>query len=269
VIAEAEARYKRAEWTAAYELLEAALAETTDELEAGTLTVALVEGTNHESFKRGLHRERDAHALLDQAEAAAEGRSDWLLGHVHLERGMRLHLENAMAVGDNDRELASFELADKMLAETGDVEGSALAKSMTGIFHHVNLLDRETAVPILRAAYDASPSGPSAARAEATRHLGQIQQELGDPAGALPTLEESLRCREESGWELLIASSLHTLGYARLESGDLEGAERDLAKAEEIAVRLDAPALLPFIRRAQADLGMARYVPNLWRRSHP
>lgn len=264
-------RYREARWRDAYHLLEAYLDESPDELGAARAKLALVAGYNLEDFKRGLQPGRDKHALLDEVEPVAEARGDLaLLGHATFERGMALHIEFVMAEPDIEREIACFTRAAQLCEQAGDREAATMATAMMGVFHHVDLLDRETAEPILWEAYEMAPQpGPSLGKAEAARHLGQIKQELGDPAGGLVLLEESLRIRERAGWEVHLPSALHVVGYARLEAGDLDGARDALGRAHEIAERLDARLTLAFILRTEADLMMAELVPNVWRRSHP
>lgn len=266
-LAAASERFASARWQEGYAILDEFLADSPSEREAARAKLALVEGRNFEDFKRGLQNGRDKHALLDEVEAVADG---GLLGRALLERGMALHIEFVMAEPDIDRELACLTRAAELCEQAGDMEGAAMATALTGVFHHVDRLDRETAEPILRRAYEMAPEpGPSLAKAEAARHLGQIKQELGDPKAGLVLLEESLAIREAAGLEIHLPSALHVIGYAMLEAGDLAGAREALTRAHEIAERLDTPLPLAFILRAEADLMMAELVPNVWRRSHP
>jgi tetratricopeptide (TPR) repeat protein len=269
-ISTATEHYRDARWQDAYDVLERAIAQAPDEHGAARCRTALVDGYNHEDFKRGLQPGRDKHAVIDAIEeAASRMHDDHLLAGALFHRGMALHIEFIMAVGDPDREAECFARAAELYEATGDREGAAMATAMLGIFHHVDRLDREAAEPILRRAYDSAPPGPSLARSEAARHLGQIRQELGDPESGLALLEESLELRRAAGWEVLLPSAMHAIGYARLEAGDLDGAEAILADAREVAERFDARLPLAFITRTQGDVAMARIVPNVWRRTHP
>jgi tetratricopeptide (TPR) repeat protein len=262
--------YREARWEDAYHVLVRGIADAEDDLGAARCRVLLVEGYNNEDFKRGLQRGRDKHALLDAAEEAARAHGDdRLLADVHFQRGMALHIDFIMAEGDEERELASFTEAARLYEAAGDAEGAAMATAMMGVYHHVDRLDRATAEPILRRAYESAPPGASLARAEAARHLGQIQQELGDPAGGLALLEESLEIRRQAGWEVHFPSAMQAVGYARLEAGDLGGAREVLLQAREIAERLDARLPLAFITRNLGDVAMAELIPNIWRRTHP
>jgi len=116
--------------------------------------------------------------------------------------------------------------------------------------------DREkSALQILRRAYDVVPDvGGSYARSEAARHLGQIQQERGDPKGALKFLEESLQLLAEARLTRHLAFGLHAIGFARLEAGDLGGAEDYLRRAREMAERYGSRFILGLIGRTEADL---------------
>jgi len=262
--------YREARWQEAYALLREALAAEGDELRAAHLRVALVHGLNYEDFKRGLTHREEKHRLLDEVEAAIDGRDDGLLGSALYERGMALHIEFVMAEGDLDRELDSFTRAATLLERAGDLEGAAMATAMMGVFHHVDRLDRETADPILLRAHAMAPRDrPSLARAEAARHLGQIRQELGDPVAGLRYLEESLQIREDAGWPLHLPSAHHVIGYAKLEAGDFDGARLHLDKAIELAEQLDAPLTVAMAKRNRADLDFALLAPGVWRRSHP
>lgn len=262
---------RRGHWREA----EAALAELArgadrDEVRARA-QLALVDGWNLEDWKRGLRGRRDKHALLDEVEAVAERRDeDALRAEATYQRGMALHQEFIMSSGDPDRELASFEHAAALYAALGDREGEAMATAMWGIFHHVDRLDRETALPILRRAYELAPDdGRSYARSEAARHLGQIRQERGEPAAALPMLEESLALRERSGYEIFVSTGVHAVASAKLDSGDLEGAAADLARARSEAERYDGALTLALIATTEAALQMRRLAPGVWERPHP
>jgi tetratricopeptide (TPR) repeat protein len=268
-IATAIEHYRHARWSDAYDVLEHRLGDESDPVEAARCRLWLVEGYNTEDFKRGLQPARDKHAILDQVDEVVDGHCDELFAKSLFHRGMALHIEFIMVEGDPDRELSCFTRAAELFETCGDMESASMATALIGVFHHVDHLDRETARPILQRAYDMAPEGTSLGRAEAARHLGQIQQELGDPAGGLKLLEESLRIREESGWETHLPSALHALAYARLEAGDLDGAEEALLRARAIGERLDATFTLTFIARTEADVAMARIAPAIWRRSHP
>jgi tetratricopeptide (TPR) repeat protein len=266
--------FDQGRWTEGYDVLRAEIEATPDPVEAARLKIAIVDAANDEDWSRGLHNRWLKHGLLDEVDvvAAANPDEDALGADALFQRGMALHIDFIMAPDGEalERERESFARAAELYDAAGDDEGAAFALAMLGIYHHVDLLDRETARPLLQQAFDRAPADrPTYARSEAARHLGQIQQELGDPAGALPMLEESYRQREGASHERHLAAALHALGSARLDAGDFDGAERDLARAREIAERWGAVFILPLIARTEADLAFARLAPGVWRRSHP
>jgi tetratricopeptide (TPR) repeat protein len=270
-LAEARERYHHGRWSEGHAVLAARLADEQDEIDAARLRLAYVAGCCEEDWCRGLRDPVRKHAVLDAVEPVFDDLPVQLRADATYLRGMTLHIDFVMARGDLPREERCFTDAIGLYEEAGDPEGAAQATAMLGIFHHVDRLDRPTAQPILERAYAMAPSDrPSYARAEATRHLGQIRQELGDPRGALPLLEESLRERERLGREPALPAALHALAFAKLEADDPEGAERDLARAREVAERYDARLPLALIGKTEADLEMSRVTgPGLWRRTHP
>lgn len=258
---------EEARWEEAGALLQRLLRDRADDQERAWLNIALARVYNDEDWALGLRHVEQKHTVLDQAEKTASGQ---LEAYVHFERGMALHLEFIMAEGDPDRELCCFTKAADLHLRNGDRENAALATAFIGIFHHVVRLDRGIAEPILRQAYEMATEAGSTARAEAARHLGQIRQEQGDPAGALPMLEESLRHRAEGGHSRHLASALHALGFACLEAGDLDRAHDYLQRARENAKRYHNRFFLAMVARTEADLAFTRYLGRAVRgRSHP
>lgn len=270
-IHEATLLNRQGRWSEGSARLEALAASATDEAERALAQLALVDGWSLEDWKRGLGRGRDKHAVLDQVERAAEVFDDHRLqAGAAYQRGMALHQQFIMDTGDPKRERLSFRRAAELYARVGDREGKAMATAMLGIYFHVDLLDRASAEPILREAYELAPDdGRSYARSEASRHLGQIRQERGDPAGALPMLEESLALREGSGYEIFVSTGVHAVASAKLDAGDLDGAAADLARARAEAERYDGALTLALVASTEASLELARLVPGVWQRSHP
>lgn len=263
--------YRDGRWREGEVALRELIETASDERTRARARLALVDGWNLETWKRGLNPDHDKHGTLDEVErAAAQLDDDALEAGAAYQRGMALHQEFIMAEGNLDRELESFARAAERYEQIGDREGAAMATAMVGIFHHVDRLDRTTAEPILRRAYEMAPDdGTSYARSEAARHLGQIRQELGDPEAGLRYLEESLRIREQAGWPLHLPSAHHVIGYAKLEAGDFESARLHLDKAIELAEQLDAALTVAMAKRNRADLDFALLAPAVWRRSHP
>lgn len=257
----------QARWLEASALLQRLLADEADGYQRARLSVALTHVYNEEDWALGLRHGARKHALLDEAEDAASGP---LEADLLFQRGMALHLESIMAEGDPDRELECFTRSASIYQSSGDQENAALATAFIGIFHHVIRLDRDTAEPILRQAYQMAPPAGSAARAEAARHLGQIRQERGDPPGALALLEEALQQRAEAGQSSHLAAALHALGFACLEAGDLDQAEDYLQRARENADRYGSRFFGAMLARTEAELAFSRYLgPATRGRSHP
>jgi tetratricopeptide (TPR) repeat protein len=236
------------------------------------LQLALVRVYNEEDWTRGLRNHAAKHAILDELDRNT-GLSDAFAAEALFLRGAVLHVDFIMdqGGGDPERELACFTRAAELFGRLGDQENAALATAFIGIFHHVDRLDRETAEPILRRAYEMAPdTGGSYARSEAARHLGQIQQERGDPRGALELLDESLQLRAEARQTRHLAAALHAIGFARLEAGDLAGADDYLGRARQMAERHGARFFLGLIARTEADLALVRMTgPAVHRRTHP
>lgn len=233
--------------------------------------IALVEGLNQKDFKLGLQHREEKHHLIDEAvQTALELGDDLLLASALHNRGMALHIDFIMATGDEDAELDSFTRAVDLRLALGNQAAASFSMAMLGIFHHVDRLDRGTAVPILERAFElAGDSGAPLGRSEATRHLGQIKQELGDPLGALPFLRESLRVREESGWATLVPSALHAVASALLDAGDIDGARSVLADARARAESFGSSFTLAFIGLTEAHAEFAELAPGVWKRRHP
>lgn len=269
-VEDAREHYRHARWDEARALLEPAIAAEADHLRRARLQVALVEVWNWEDLKRGLQQGRDKLALLDDAQAVAEGRDDALLAEALFQRGMALHAAHLMDDGGTAGELEAFTRSAELHETVGDLESAAMSLALSGVFHHVVHLDRDTARPLLERAHGMVPEPEtSLARAEAARHLGQIQQELGDPAGCQRYLEESVRIRERVGYPINLPSAYHALGFAKLDAEDFEGARADLERAHEWAERTGSRMPLAMIKRTEADLELAEIVPALWRRTHP
>jgi tetratricopeptide (TPR) repeat protein len=257
---------EEARWEEASALLKRLLREAGED-EKTRLNIALAHVYNDQDWALGLRFSASKHAVLDQAETTASGS---LAADLLFERGMALHLEFIMSEGDPDRELDCFSRAADLYQSNGEQEKAALATAFIGIFHHVVHLDRDTAEPILRLAYQMAPATGSAARAEAARHLGQIQQERGDPAGALPLLEEAFRQRAEAGHSRHLASALHALGFAAMEAGELVLAHEYLQRARENAERYNNRFFLAMLTRTEAELAFTRYLgPAVRGRTHP
>jgi tetratricopeptide (TPR) repeat protein len=258
---------EQARWEEASALLQRRLREESEENAKAALNIALARVYNDMDWALGLGHVKEKHAALDRAENAAAGTA---AAHLLLQRGIALHLEFIMAEGDPERELDCFRRAADLYQCNGEQEDAALATAYIGIFYHVVRLDRDAAEPILHQAYEMAPPVGSTARAEAARHLGQIRQERGDPVGALPLLEESLRQRAEAGHSRHLASALHALGFACLEAGDLKGAEDYLRRARENGERYSNRFFLAMVARTEADLTFTRYLGHATRgRSHP
>ena len=272
VISEAQRLFEESRWAEGYELLRSRISDTADPAERLRLKLELVAGYSEEDWTRGLTNRDVKNALLNEIDAELAELPDPALRACALyERGMALHIGFIMDEGDQERELECFTEAAELYQAVGDAEGACLSTAMIGIFHHVDRLDRETAEPILKRAYEMAPPGvPSYGRSEATRHLGQIRQERGDPAGAIPLLQESLEDRVNLGSTLHMAPALHALGFAKFEAGDVDGAKADIARAREIAERAGSRFWLAMMARTEADIEFSSMLaPELWRRSHP
>jgi tetratricopeptide (TPR) repeat protein len=262
---------EHARWEEAEALLRRVAGRQSNDLDRVELELAVVAAQNDRDWTRGVREPQRKQAELDRIEDLVGDRSPRLLAKTMFERGMALHLEFIFAVGDPDRELASFTTAAEIYASVGDREGSALATAFIGIFHHVDRLDRQAALPILQRAYDLTEAhSGSAARSEAARHLGQIRQELGDPAGGIALLEEALELRAEAGDFRHLSSALHALGSAHLEAGDLDVAADYLFRARNLGELHGSQLFLTMIARTEADLAFRRVTgANVRGRTHP
>ncbi|MGH3381309.1 MAG: tetratricopeptide repeat protein [Actinoallomurus sp.] len=249
-----------ARWDEAGALLKWLLRSETDKVRCARLKIALTRVYDGEDWSRGLRDRVRKHALLDEVDQVAGNEPCVLLADALFQRGTALHLEFIMAEGDPDRELECLSRAAELYEAHGDRENAALATAFVGIFHHVDRLDRDTAEPLLRRAYDMSLPEASHARSEAARHLGQIVQERGDAVGAIPLLEESLRQRAEAGQSRYLAAALHALGFAWLEAGDFAKAQDYLQRARENGERYGNRFFLTMIARTETELAFTRYL---------
>ena len=262
---------EQSRWEEAFALLDRLEPLTTRPLDVARLKLARVRSLSDLDWARGLRNPAEKHALLDEVQAIVRGESTELEAMAEFQRGMALHLEFIMAVGDADRELECFTRAAALFESIGDLENAALSIAFIGIFHHVDRLDRDAAIPFLQKAYELTEAGRgSEARSEATRHLGQIHQERGEFAAAIPLLEESLAARAEAGSSRHLASALHALGYAHLEAGNLDTAEDYLDRGRHLGELHGSRLFLPMIAKARAELALRRIVgPNTAGRTHP
>lgn len=269
-ILEAAALAEEARWEEAIALLKRLLRNTNDPEAKTRLQLALVRIYNEEDWTRGLRNHTVKHAILDEIDSKT-GLSTALAAEAFYLRGAVLHVDFIMAVGDPERELESFTRAADLFGQLGDKENAALATAFIGIFHHVDRLDRDAAEPILRRAYELAPTtGGSYAKAEAARHLGQIQQERGDPRGALQLLEEALQLVAEARLTRHLSSALHAIGFAHMEAGDLAAAEDYLQRAREMGERHGSRFFLGLVARTEADLAFTRLTgPAVHGRTHP
>ena len=267
---EAATLAEQARWEEAIALLKRLLRAAADSVARTRLQLALVRVFNEEDWTRGLRNRSAKHAILDEIDRNTALSTDLLAEALFL-RGAVLHVDFIMAQGDPERELGCFTRAAELFEQLGDRENAALATAFIGIFHHVDRLDRQTAEPILRRAFEMAPdTGGSYARAEAARHLGQIQQERGDPKGALEMLDEALQQVAEAGLSRHLASALHAIGYARLEAGDLAGADDYLRRAREMGERHGSRFFLSIIARTEGDLALRQLTgPTVHGRTHP
>jgi tetratricopeptide (TPR) repeat protein len=272
-VREAAVLAEASRWEEAIALLRRLLRSSADEASRTRLQLALVRVYNEEDWTRGLCNRAVKHAILDDIDGKA-GLPEAFAAEALYLRGAVLHVDFIMdqGGGDPEREIACFTRATELFGRLGDTENAALATAFIGIFHHVDRLDRDTAEPILRRAYEMAPTtGGSYAKAEAARHLGQIQQERGEPAGALELLDESLQLQAEARLPPChLAAALHAIGFARLEAGDISGADNYLRRAREVAERYGARFFLGLIARTEADLALMRLTgPAVHRRTHP
>jgi tetratricopeptide (TPR) repeat protein len=261
---------EQARWEEAIALLKRLLRTPNDSEERSRLQLALVRVYNEEDWTRGLRNHSAKHALLDEVDRNGSLPNALAAEALYL-RGAVLHVDFIMGQGDPERELDCFTRAAELFIQFGDSENAALATAFIGIFHHVDRLDRDTAEPILRRAYEMAPTnGGSYAKAEAARHLGQIQQERGDPRGALELLEEALQLVAEARLTRHLSSALHAIGFAHLEAGDVAVAEDYLRRAREMGERHGGRFFLGLIARTEADLAFMRQTsPTVHRRTHP
>jgi tetratricopeptide (TPR) repeat protein len=269
-VREAAELAEQARWEEAIALLKRLLRNANDSEVRSRLQLALVRVYNEEDWTRGLRNHDVKHALLDDVDRQSNLPKSMVAEASYL-RGAVLHVDFIMGEGDPERELACLTRAAELFSQLGDRENAALATSFIGIFHHVDRLDREAAEPILRRAYEMAPStGGSYAKAEAARHLGQIQQERGDSRGALGLLEEALELVAEARLTRHLSSALHAVGFAHLEAGDLDVAEDYLQRAREMGERLGGRFFLGLIARTEADLAFMRQTSSsVHRRTHP
>jgi tetratricopeptide (TPR) repeat protein len=270
-LSEAADLSEKARWEESIAILKRLIRNVAHSESKTRLLLALVRVYNEEDWTRGLRNHAAKHAILDEIEKT-NALKDPFAAEALLLRGAVLHVDFIMDKGgDPERERDCFTRAADLFGRLGDRENAALATAYLGIYYHVDRLDRDAAEPILRRAYDMAPDiGGSYARSEAARHLGQIQQERGDPNGALELLEESLQLRAEARQTRHLAAALHAIGFARLEAGDLSGADDYLRRAREMAERHGSRFFLGLIARTEADLGFNRLTgPAVRRRSHP
>lgn len=267
----AEHMCDEARWEECYALLEGAIRHETDPTALIRLKLELVHAYNEEDWTRGMFDTKRKFVILDEIEPLAKELSEVLYARALYERGEALHIDFIMGDGgDPDRELACRIEAAEIFERNGEIEQAALATVMLGISHHVVLLDREAAEPILQRGYDMALPEASEARDEASRHLGQILQERGDPGAALTLLEESVRLRAEAGQPRRLPPALHALAFAQLEAGDLDSADANLRRARELGERYGNSFFLAMSARTEAELAWHRVIrPALRTRTHP
>lgn len=155
-------------------------------------------------------------------------------------------------------ETTGFRAADpRTLATLGNLERLAAAYRSAGDGDgFARVMD------LLIYASDTNPAARSPQMATLMQELAAVRSLQGQPEEARDALERTIALLEESrGPENASLVGAHAqLGLSLLELGDLEGAEREIDRAAEIAAKLDGPDSVLFARSLipRARLELAR-----------
>jgi uncharacterized protein len=208
--------------------------------------------TAREAYERGMfygERGRAAAALADlDGLATAEA---------ELERGKLLHVA---AIADGRLQPGEREAFGAALAgfrERGSAADEAEALFWLGLCDQWDG-DDAAAEPLLRASYDlAAASGDRLTHSYAARHLGFVAAARGETDEARSLLQESLRLRQELGFDAGVAAAQLALAELEREQGRSEVADTLLDEADRLAEAIGAVAVSGWIAGARAQLPAA------------
>jgi tetratricopeptide (TPR) repeat protein len=181
-------------------------------------------------------------------------------------------LEIAKMIGDRTREAASLGHLGVNAQMTGRyAEAKELHERALSIAGEVGDRHRESFQSDCALARDQYTAGLAIARerkdkrgeAHALSVLGAVQIRLGEAAGAIGTLEESVRTQRELGDTWAVATGLSTLGAAYLESGHHDRAVPCLLESIEALTSMgdcwgSVHALLMLMKSARVTGDLAR-----------
>jgi tetratricopeptide (TPR) repeat protein len=175
-----------------------------------------------------------------------------------LARGRLLHarfLEQREGGGDA-RQGELLERAVELYRSLGDGRGEGEAAFWLGTYHQVVREAYDEAVPFFELSYQlASAAGDKLTLSYATRHLGYAAEAAGRTDEARRRFEESVRLREEIGFQPGVAAAKLALSEFLSDSGDREGALAQREEARAVAQASGAHGVLRWIARAGEEAG--------------
>ncbi len=123
---------------------------------------------------------------------------------------------------------------------------------------------REAAEMLDGAIADADPHLPGSLLPSLLINRAEVHRDLGEPARAIPVIEQALALRRKVGNQRLTAMNLIIYAYALIDDDRLSDAERALAEAQELTEEIGDTLHATYVAQTLADVDTRR---GRWRRA--
>ena len=123
---------------------------------------------------------------------------------------------------------------------------------------------REAAEMLDGAIADADPDLPGSLLPSLLINRAEVHRDLGEPALAIPVIEQALTLRRKVGNQRLTAMNLIIYAYALIDQGRLSDAEHALAEAQELTEDIGDTLHATYVTQTLADVDTRR---GRWRRA--
>lgn len=123
---------------------------------------------------------------------------------------------------------------------------------------------REAAEMLDGAIADANPDLPGLLLPSLLINRAEVHRDLGEPALAIPVIEQALTLRRKAGNQRLTAMNLIIYAYALIDHGRLSDAEHALAEAQDLTSEIGDTLHATYVTQTLADVDTRR---GRWRRA--
>ncbi|MFI7673712.1 BTAD domain-containing putative transcriptional regulator [Actinophytocola sp. NPDC049390] len=117
---------------------------------------------------------------------------------------------------------------------------------------------REAAEMLDEAIRECDPAAPGSALPSLLINRAEVHRDLGEPARALPLVEEALAIRRTQGNRRLQAMNLIIYAYALIDADRLDDAEAALAEARRLTEAIDDELHAAYVEQTMADVDVRR-----------